>query len=61
MSGKDFFGAGQNDFRWVRDSDVGNRPPRISCDTSCRTVEQQVKEFVRKLYEVNPYLLVDTK
>lgn len=61
LAGKNYYGPGQMDFNWVKDSDQEYRPPRITCDTSCRTIEEQVKEFIRKIYDQNPYVLVDPR
>ena len=32
--------------------------PRIICDTHCRQPEEQIGDFIRKLYAENPYVLV---
>jgi hypothetical protein len=32
---------------------------RVICDTQCRSEGDQIKEFVRTLYEQNPYVLVE--
>jgi len=31
---------------------------RLICDTNCRDMESQIRDFIRKLYATNPYVLV---
>ncbi|MFN8388804.1 MAG: hypothetical protein U0136_00775 [Bdellovibrionota bacterium] len=61
LAGKNFTGPNQNDYNFVYDSqDNGpRRAPRVICDTGCRTTEEQITEFVNKVYAQNPYVLVD--